>query len=801
MDRLRAALVANRLYLVVAITGGAVLAIETLAFRVLSPYYGNTIYSFSSVVTVVLGALSVGYLHGGVLADRFGSYRQFFLLIAAGGGATLLFFTLAHQILPAILTWMPSLVWGPLVGSLLVFFAPAYVLGMLSPYAIALICKEQPEAGIGHIAGRTFAFSTAGSIIGSVGTGFFLIPYVTISTSLTLISLALIVLGLLGLVGYTGLRRGEVSLIVLAAGALAAGSVFASSPTSGFVEGEPLFRADGRYEQIAVYDTTMFGQPARVLLLDRSFSSAINPITRDLVFPYTTYYELYQLAEDPPERALILGGGSATVATVLHDELPGVSIDLVDVEPLLPEISREYFFMPNSPRIQFHTDDARRFLTVSTSTYDLMFSDVYASLFSIPGHVVTEEFFALAADRLAPDGLALFNIIGSLDPRAPSLFYSTLTTIESQFPGVAVFAVQDPHRYQVQNLIVLAAHEPFGAELGERLRAAGLTRFVPHQVDTTHLDRDRYTRFSDDFVPADLYNARMIRQQEVRSEAQFDPRRAEATIEAFMELPRPYLGNSRRGETIDWLEEALSRTGVASVERQTLTRTDSEGRTYTLTNLIGRINPEVADRVLLGSHFDTKRYADRDPDDPQAPVPGANDGGSGVAVILELARQFAGSGLGLDIVLFDGEEGFPELGRSHTEPWKPLGSTYFVEELDALYPDRPPRLVVVPDLVCEHGIEVPREASSVAYGGHYYRAFREVAEEQFPSHFPSDVRYQIGDDHTPFGEAGIPTFLVIDYEYPAFHTTADTLDQCSPTSLMVVGSALELFLENLQTTL
>ncbi len=787
---------ANRLYLVVAFTGAAVLAVETLAFRVLAPYFGNTIYSFSSVVTVVLGALSLGYLHGGVLADRVASYRQFFVLIAAGGGATLIFFTLAQVLLPMVLSWVPSLVWGPLVGAALVFFIPAYVLGMLSPYAIALIYRERPEVGIGHVAGRTFAFSTAGSIVGSVGTGFFLIPYVSISTSLIAISLSLMLLGMVGLVSYARVRPGEIALIIIVAGASTLMSVaVGTTPSSVFVSGDLVFAADGRYERIAIYDTTLFNQPTRLLLLDRSYSSGINPLTGGLVFPYTRYIELYTSLTPAPEHMLVLGGGAATVGKVVYDAEAQVNVDVVDVEPLLPELSREYFGVPDSPRLTYHTDDARRFLLRGTTSYDVIFGDVYSSIYSIPSHVMTEEFFTLVRERLSPDGMFLLNVIATLEPYPESLLYSSVRTLEEVFPSVTVFAVTDPSSYRVQNIMLLALPYEPASSVADMLRDGDgrSERFADNIVPIDHLDLTRYTSYTDNFVPVERHNALMLARDGRVDPSTFKGLAAYGHVRSLMALGPRYPGSQGRSQAVAWLTQELSRLGIAEVTTQPFTATDSHGRTYSYTNVIGRINPGVSDRVLLGSHFDTKKFADRDPNDPTAPVPGANDGSSGVAVLLELASIFAQRDMGIDVVFFDGEEGFPHDG----EVWVPLGSSHFVENLDAFYPTTPPRLVIVPDMVCEHGVMIPAEESSHVFGGQYYESFLEHATQRYPDHFTHETTYRISDDHTPFGEAGIPAFLIIDFDYPEFHTTEDTLEQCSPSSLMVVGSTIETYLEQL----
>lgn len=159
----------------VFITGASVLIIEIVALRILSPFYGNTIFTVSSVITVILAALSLGYYVGGKLADRHPSTRVFFGIILISGLALLLLHFLGAIILP-ILSLLLSISTGPLVSSMFLFLVPALLLGTLSPYAIKLQSVQFPQEGVGSVAGKIFFWSTLGSIVGSLLAGFVLIP-------------------------------------------------------------------------------------------------------------------------------------------------------------------------------------------------------------------------------------------------------------------------------------------------------------------------------------------------------------------------------------------------------------------------------------------------------------------------------------------------------------------------------------------------------------------------------------------------------------------------------------------------
>lgn len=141
---------------VVFITGGCVLVLEVTATRVLSPYFGNTIYTVSSILGVILAALSLGYYFGGILSDRRPVSKWFYAIISVSGLSVIFLELIIIFVLPFLGNSL-SLVYGPLVTSAILFFLPALLLGTLSPYAIKLQSQNFPEAGIGAISGKFFS--------------------------------------------------------------------------------------------------------------------------------------------------------------------------------------------------------------------------------------------------------------------------------------------------------------------------------------------------------------------------------------------------------------------------------------------------------------------------------------------------------------------------------------------------------------------------------------------------------------------------------------------------------------------
>lgn len=265
---------------------------------------------------------------------------------------------------------------------------------------------------------------------------------------------------------------------------------------------------------------------------------------------------------------------------------------------------------------------------------------------------------------------------------------------------------------------------------------------------------------------------------------QFDGERAFRYLEKQCAFGPRAPGSPGHAEAEAWLLETLS--GLADDVAVQRFGTVSGGREIALTNVIASFRPDKRERVLLAAHWDTRAVADLDPDPTHrgTPIPGANDGASGTAVLLELATLMheRGPACGVDIVLFDGEDGG---GAGGLGGWC-LGSSYYAERLGSYCP----KLAVVVDMVGDSDLSIPVEPNSMTGAPDAVALVWGEARKALSSAFEERRGRAMFDDHIPLMRAGIPTVLVIDAEYAAWHTVGDTPDRCSASSLAQVGRAL-----------
>ena len=272
----------------------------------------------------------------------------------------------------------------------------------------------------------------------------------------------------------------------------------------------------------------------------------------------------------------------------------------------------------------------------------------------------------------------------------------------------------------------------------------------------------------------------------------WDGSRAMAHIEAQLRFTPRSMDMPGHQKTIDYIKTELAKSGVTAVTTQDFVYRNG-GKPLALFNIVARLNPENPRRVIVATHYDSIIRAYRDSKNPQAAMPGANNSASGVALLLETARVLSASPpppVGVDLIFFDGEEGPKSLGAGDPD-WHPIGSPHFVEHLKDYYPNGKPEKAVDFDMVCKKDILLMPEASSVKTAPVEVKKFWELGAAIAPKAFSTKLTYPISDDHTALNEAGIPSFLVIDFEYePYFNTSEDTLDKCSAQSLETVGRTL-----------
>jgi glutaminyl-peptide cyclotransferase len=253
----------------------------------------------------------------------------------------------------------------------------------------------------------------------------------------------------------------------------------------------------------------------------------------------------------------------------------------------------------------------------------------------------------------------------------------------------------------------------------------------------------------------------------------FDGSRALADVQTQVAFGPRIVGTEGHAQIRKWIQAELESAGWMVEVQQT------ERMRHAIYNIIAKRNTENP-QIILGAHYDTRMYADQDsePGKQVEPVPGANDGASGVAVLLELARTLPEDATPTWLVFLDTED------NGNFEGWDwILGSQAFVDEIKVQ-----PQAVVILDMIGDADLNIYLERNS----NPKIRAeiWSTAASLGYADKFINEEKYSMLDDHTPFLAAGIPAVDIIDFDYPYWHTTGDTPDKVSAESLKVVGDTL-----------
>lgn len=255
--------------------------------------------------------------------------------------------------------------------------------------------------------------------------------------------------------------------------------------------------------------------------------------------------------------------------------------------------------------------------------------------------------------------------------------------------------------------------------------------------------------------------------------ASFDGQRAYADVQTQVAFGPRSPGTDGHAQIVAWMRAELESAGW-QVEVQ-----ESEALGHPVQNIVAK-RGDASPQIILGAHYDSRMFADNDPDPANhtQPVPAANDGASGVAVLLELARTLPKDSVPTWLVFFDAEDN----GRIEGWDWI-LGSREFVKN-NVLQP----RAVVVIDMIGDADLNIYKERNSNA--GLTDEIWGVANSLGYEKQFIAEYKYSMEDDHTPFLEAGIPAVDIIDFDYPYWHTVGDTTDKVSAESLEVVGKTL-----------
>lgn len=506
------------LTLIVFVGGISSIAIEVSASRLIGPYFGSSTFIWANLIGLTLLYLSIGYVIGGRIADRWPSTRLLYMLTAIAGFSTAVIPYMSGPILRSSLAAFEDVnvgqFYGSLLGTLLLFAIPVTLLGCVSPFAVRVRTLSVESAG--NTSGNLYSISTIGSIIGSVLPTFLLVPVFGTRNLFLILALALLVPSFVALLVSRAMRE-----TIIAGGLIAVVITIPLVSEQGLIRppetGAVIHEAETRYNYVQVLqrgDETLLALNEGHAI--HSIYDPNDPLTQGPwdYFMIPSYFNPDTSPEDV-DNMLMIGLAAGTVSTQLTQAYGNIPIDGVEIDGEIAEIGREYFDM-NEPNLNVIVADGRYYLTKTDKTYDIIGIDAYRQPY-IPFHLTTKEFFQEARDQLTPDGTVIVNAGRTReDFRLVEVLAATMADV---FPHVFIIDVE---RYNNSMVIGTtradASIEDFIANI-EEIPEDSLIKTVG-EASIEHGNIRRYEGdaqvFTDDLAPVELVVDQIILSEATR---------------------------------------------------------------------------------------------------------------------------------------------------------------------------------------------------------------------------------------------------------------------------------------------
>jgi len=486
-------------YVIVFIASACGLILEIVAARILAPSIGVSLYTWTSIIGVVLAGISIGNYLGGRVADRFPAPTTLGIILLAGGLTSLSVLPLIG-VASAVFEALPIVPRIVLLTATL-FFVPSAVLGMVTPLVVKLNLRDLEHTG--DVVGKIYAVSTAGAIFGVFITGFFLVQWLGTRQTILLVALVLVVMSLV-LGGLWRAKMPTLPMMVLFVG------LGGFSSYNGDFNGGCL--TESNYFCIQVTDDIVEGRhKVKALHLDKllhSYVSLEDPTL--LAYDYEKVFaDLISVVaqDDPGFRALLVGGGGYTVPRYLETVYPESRVEVVEIDPAVTRVAFDHLGLRRDTQIITYNEDARMAVPkLESGQYGLVIGDAFNDL-SVPYHLTTREFNEQIAGLLTEKGIYAVNVVDKF--QSGEFARAFVNTLKETFPYVYVIREDENWGDDRQKThVVAASKQPLTYEAIESAnlqegRGEPVSHFMPDETLTGWLGNRENVLLTDDHAPVD----------------------------------------------------------------------------------------------------------------------------------------------------------------------------------------------------------------------------------------------------------------------------------------------------------
>ncbi|MCX7913246.1 MAG: fused MFS/spermidine synthase [Thermodesulfovibrionales bacterium] len=503
-------------YIITFIASFCILVIEIVAGRILAPFVGVSLYTWTSIIGIVLAGISIGAYIGGKLAHRVPETKTLATLLIISGMTTLLIPPITNVI--AAIQFPVSLMLRIFIVTTIIFLIPSCILGMISPVVVKLAIKNLEK--VGNVVGKIYAFSTLGSIIGTFAAGFFFISFMGARNVILLMGVILILTGFFVGIFY---RTKKISIAYFIIPPFLLFGIYDLAVRVPITK-DTYHYTESDYYTIKVKRTVSSDgkTPLEALILDNLTHSYVcleNPL--HIEYKYERIYAdvlKWKFKKEDHFKTLTIGGGGYTFPRYMEVYYPNSLIDVVEIDPEVTKVTYKFLGLPKDTRIRSFNTDGRWYVMHCKEKYDVIFLDAYNDL-SVPYHLTTKEFAEQLKNLLTPNGIILTNIIDNF--KTGSFLPSYLKTLRAVYGDKNVHLLSVSHDFEnigISTFIVLASNsnidiKAFDDFVKNHLGSAATAAIVPESMISDFISRRKAILLTDDYAPVDNLIAQVFEER------------------------------------------------------------------------------------------------------------------------------------------------------------------------------------------------------------------------------------------------------------------------------------------------
>ena len=467
-----------RFEIIIFIVDAIYMILELIASRLLSPYFGNSNLVWTSIIGIILLSNSLGNYLGGIAADKKEQTKLLRYILLTLGLVILVIPLIQTSILRKIISFTSNIKIGAIFASILLFFIPSTLIGIISPIVIKLKMKDLKN--VGKTSGTIYAISTLGGITGTFMGGFFLIP--SFGSSQILFVLAIIVFILFFFLG--DMIKNKKIIIYAITAIIVSGILFGVYFQYNEVQGakvlendvSAMYSCDTEYGRVNIYNSDQDGDLCRYLRIGQGSESATyvdEDKCYDLVYEYTKYYDLMFKANIDINDTLMIGGAGYSYPKYYISQYHDKNMDVVEIDGKVLDIAKKYLYLDKlieefdlekNDRLGLIIEDGRVYLNQNTKKYDAILNDAFSG-YSPEKTLTTVEALEKIHESLNKNGVYLTNIISSIDGENSKFLKAEVNTLKQVFENVYIIPCNDTYDYErQQNIMVIATDDTLDIE-------------------------------------------------------------------------------------------------------------------------------------------------------------------------------------------------------------------------------------------------------------------------------------------------------------------------------------------------